>query len=162
MLRNIRRVYPTALRAVLSPALDRVSVLHRRVGLNEIDANLHMNQAVYAEVFEIGRAHWFAGTRVWSDWRRQGINPVVGRQTLTYRRELAPLQRYRLETRAVGVEGRLLMLQGFIAVGDRVHTRCDVGLLLVGPDGVLDGDAVRVAADAVITEPVAIDDWVAP
>lgn len=153
------RLGPVVARALVHPRTDGVSVLHRRVRIGDIDNNLHMNQAVYAEVFELGRAHWMVATGAWRRWRAAGANPMVARQTLTYRRELKPLQRYRVETRAVALDGRLVQLQGILAVEDRVHTLADVRLLLVGPDGVLGPDEVAAVATDALVAPARIEGW---
>lgn len=150
---------PVALRARVRPHSSTVSVIHRRVTLSEIDTNLHMNQAVYAEVFELGRVDWMVGTGAWMQWRGAGANPMVARQTITYRRELKPLQRYRIETRAVGTDGRMVQMQGVLAVGDRVHALGEQRLLLVGEDGVLGAEQVEALVASRLVPPLEIQDW---
>ena len=153
---------PVALRAGVRPNRSRVSVIHRRVTLSEIDTNLHMNQAVYAEVFELGRVDWMVGTGAWMHWRAAGANPMVAQQTITYRRELKPLQRYRIETRAVGTDGRMVRMQGVLAVGGRVHALGEQRLLLVGQGGVLGADEVTELVHERIVPALEIDDWRLP
>lgn len=150
---------PTIVQGLLTRTEQPVSVLHRRVLPSQLDTNLHMNQAVYAEMFEHGRAHWFLRSGAWGRWRAAGCNPVVARQTLTYRRELKPFQRYRIETRAVGLEGRLVQVQGVLAVGRAVHTLAEVRLLLIGPDGVLDPAQTRALVERELTEAARIEDF---
>lgn len=150
---------PVALRAGIRPHASSVSVIHRRVLPSEIDTNLHMNQAVYAEVFELGRVDWMVGTGAWMHWRAAGANPMVAQQTITYRRELKPFQPYRIETRAVGTDGRMVRMQGVLAVGDRVHALGEQRLMLVGKDGVLPAAEVEALLQDRVVEPLQIDDW---
>lgn len=131
----------------------------RRVGLSEIDLNLHMNQRVYAAIAELSRAEWFMATRLWDTWRADGLNPMVAEQRITYRRELKPFARYTIDTRPVAVDGRFLTLQQWFLVGDRAHTRVDVKLLFVGPDGVLSPEAVTALIQPIVQEPLAVVDW---
>ena len=159
MLRLYARMVPVVLRARLKNDGALVSRLAQRVHLDQVDWNWHMNQSRYAEAMEMGRAHWMVRSGSWASWRKAGANPVVANQQLVYRRELKPWQRYVVETRAVGVDGRMLQLQGLILVGDRVHATSDVRLLFVGPDGVLSADAVAaLCADRVIA-PLGIENW---
>ena len=64
-----------------------------------------------------------------------------------------------LDTRLVGVDGRLLLLDGHFLVGDRVHAVGRVGLLSVGPDGVLSAEAVAELATPYLVEPLRVEDW---
>ena len=126
MIRYVLRTLPVLLRARVAQDGARISRITRRVRLHEIDANRHMNQAVYAQVCELGRVDWFVRSGSWQAFTAQGVHPVVAEQRLVYRRELAPFARYDIDTRAVAVSGRLLELQSLLVVGDRVHTQCDV------------------------------------
>lgn len=159
MIGFFARMIPIALRARRAESDALVSVLPLRVQLREIDINLHMNQAEYPRVMELGRTDWFLRTGTWRRWRARGINPMVAEQTLTYRRELKPRQRYRIDTRAVGVEGRFLVVESHILVGDRVHTRGVAKLLFVGPDGVLGAEEVDALGEEVRTAALVVEDW---
>lgn len=159
MLAYLSRVLPVYVRAQLARDGQRISRLSRRVWLSDIDMNLHMNQAVYAQVSELGRADWLLRSGAWKHWRSEGVNPVVAEQTLTYRRELKPLARYVVETRAVGVDRRLLRFESHMLVGTQVHTRCDVSLIFVGAGGVLSPDRVRELCQDYLVEPLAVENW---
>jgi len=162
MLSVYLRMFPVLLRARLRAArapTPVVSQVRQRVRLDQIDANVHMNQARYADAFELGRAHWMVRSGAWAAWRAQGINPVVANQRIEYRRELRPWQRYLIDTRPLGVEGRLLHLQGHMLVGDRVHARNDLRLIFVGPQGVLAPAEVEALCTPVLTEALTVEDW---
>lgn len=130
-----------------------------RVGLADIDLNRHMNQAAYARVCEHARVSWMLRTGALQGWRAIGVNPMVARQTLTYRRELAPFQRFCVETRAVGLEDRLLRLEQVLVVGDRVHARDDLALLFVGQGGVCSASDVAGLCDGLFTAPLPVEAW---
>ena len=139
-----------------------MSVIRRRVGLHEIDTNRHMNQAVYAQVFELGRVDWFVRSGAWQLFSSQGVHPVVAEQRIVYRRELAPFARYAIDSRAVGVTGRLLDVQSTLVVGDRVHAQCDVKLIFIGKDGVLSPEAAAELGIGLLTEAMVVRDWRVP
>ena len=157
--------YLTRFAATVGPALLgvrpdlRVSRLHRRVALRQIDLNLHMNQAAYAETFEWGRLDLLLRSGAIQHWRSRGVNPVVAEQRIVYRRELRPWARYVIDTRAVGVDGRLLCVQGHLVVGSQVHARADVKLIFIGPDGVLAPLAVPPLVESLLGAPLPVEGW---
>ncbi len=160
MFRTYARMAPQVLRALLQRSDGlRVSRVRSRVYLDQVDFFGHMNQARYAEQFEVGRTDLVIRSGAWKAWRDDGVYPVVARQEITYRRELKPLQRFVMDSRAVGYEGRLLHIRGLMLVGDRVHARNDAFMIFIGPDGVLGEDEVRIHGDRLVTEPLAVDDW---
>lgn len=159
MLRYVIRTAPVVARALLSREPTLVSRLERRVALTEIDTNRHMNQAVYAQVMELGRADLLIRSGAILRWRRSGINPVVASQHIVYRRELKRGTRYRIDTRCVGTRDRLLVLQTHLFVGERVHARGDAELIFIGRDGVLDASAVAEVCAGLATSPLTVDDW---
>ncbi len=119
----------------------------------------HMNQSRYAEHFELGRSDLVLRSGAWGRWRDQGVHPVVARQEITYRRELKPLQRFEVDTRVVGFEGRLLHTRGLMLVGDRVHAAADVYLIFIGPDGVLSAAQVEALCGDLVQPELPLDDW---
>lgn len=159
MIRYVARLAPVVLAARLRADGSLVSRLVQRVRLSEIDANLHVNQAVYPKLFELGRADWLVRSGTWNRWRGAGMNPMVAEQTLTYRRELKPFARFTIDTRALRVEGRFLHLQSHVIVGDTVHTKADVKLLFVGPDGVATPEQVEEHTAWCTSEPLAVENW---
>jgi len=151
---------PVALRA-LSRRRDEplVSRLRRRVTPCQIDINLHMNQAAYAQMIELGRIDWALRSGALQHCRDQGIHPVVAEQTIVYRRELRPGTAYELDTRAVGVDGRLLVLESHLVVGGRVHATGTVKMIFVGSDGVLAPGELPPLVEPYLVEPRAMEDW---
>ena len=159
MLSYVARTVPLVLRARLRADGALVSTLPRRVSLRQIDLNRHMNQAQYPAVMEQGRADLLLRCGAWLDWRSQGINPVVAEQNIQYRRELKPLQRYRIDSRVTGTTGRFVVVEHHLLVGQRVHAKGVAHLLFVGPDGVMDGPAVAEAVQPYVTDGLAVQDW---
>ena len=159
MLAYIARMLPVIARAMMTEDGALISQLHRRVGLSAMDINRHMNQAVYAQIFELGRTDWLIRSGGARRWRADGVNGVVASQHIVYRRELGLGVRYTIDTRAIELRGRLLLLQGHVLVGQRVHTRADVEVLFIGPDGVLDAEAAAGFCAGLLTAPLPVEDW---
>ena len=159
MISYLARVIPAYMRARLSGDGARVSRLNQRVWPTQIDINLHMNQSVYPQVLESGRLDLVVRNGALAAWRATGTNVVLAHQHITYRRELRLGMPYVLDTRPVGVDGRILLVDGHFLVGDRVHAMAQVGLLSVGPDGVLSAEEVEAMAAPYLVEPLRVDSW---
>ena len=161
MLTYLKRTLPVLARALASREASLISRIDRRVGLRDIDTFLHMNQAVYAQVVELGRLDWVVRSGAMKRWREQGLSAVVADQRIVYRRELRRGTRYAIDTRAVAMNGRLLVVQGNLIVGERVHARADVELIFFrGSEGVLDADAAAACCEGLIVAPLGVEDWV--
>ena len=159
MLGYLARTLPLLIRARSRRGETLASRLARRVRPSEIDLNLHMNPAAYAQVGEVSRTDWVIRSGAWDRWSEAGVRPVVAEQHIVYRRELKPLQRYELDSRAVGFDGRLLCVETHLVVGDRVHARMEVKLIFVGEGGVLSAEAARDACEGLVTEPLEVEGW---
>lgn len=159
MLAYFARTLPVIARAAMTRESALVSHLQRRVRLRELDHNGHMNQAVYAQVMELGRADWGIRSGALRYWRSHDVNGVVASQQIVYRRELGPLRAYELDTRAVDMDGRLLRFETHLYVGDRVHASNETRAIFVGPDGVLDADQARELCEGLMTSALTIENW---
>lgn len=159
MLRYLAAAVPVILRAQLGADGATVVRTRHRVRLDQIDLNWHMNQAEYAREGEWGRTAWVLRSKAWPRWRAEGINPVVASQEIVYRRELKPLQRFTIDTRSPGMDGRLLHLQQHLCVGDAVHARIETRLIFVGRGGVLSADDTAARCAGLHTAPLAVEGW---
>ncbi len=159
MLRYSARMLPLVIRASLSRKKSLVSRLPRRVLLSESDFNMHMNQASYARVAEFGRTDWVFRSGLLARLWKSRCKPIVAEQRLVYRRELKPGQRYVIDTRATGFDGRLLKVDSVLRVEDRVHAVVYAKLITIGPDGVLGVDDARELTSAFVTDPLRVEDW---
>lgn len=159
MITYLLRTGVALARAALSSRAP-VSRRRMRVQLADVDTNLHMNQAAYARVAELGRVDWLVRSGALRRWRAEGCNPIVAEQRLVYRRELRPLQRFVIDTRAVAIEGRVLKVAHHLLVGDRVHTVVEVKLLLVGAQGVWSAEQVEACCRDLLAPALLVEDWV--
>jgi acyl-CoA thioesterase FadM len=77
-------------------ATDTLSL---RVWPNDIDFNLHLNNARYLSVMDYGRIHLLARAGLLKPVLKARYAPVVGSVWITYRRSLPVWASYRLDTR---------------------------------------------------------------
>ena len=98
--------------------------LRMRVWPNDIDLNLHMNNARYLSVMDYGRVHLLARTRLLSHILRSRWKPMVGAVWITYRRSLPVFSAFSLNSRMVCWDDRWFYIEqtfvteeGLAAVG---------------------------------------------
>jgi len=76
-------------------------VLRMRVGLQDIDFNLHLNNARYLSFMDYGRVHLMAATGILTPMLLEKWTPLVGSVSITYRRSLDLFQPFTLSTRVL-------------------------------------------------------------
>jgi acyl-CoA thioesterase FadM len=91
--------------------LDDVSILPQRVWPDELDVNVHMNNAKYLAVMDLGRTDWIVRSGGWRLMIHEKMSPVVGGAMVRYRRSLKLFQRYDLKTRLLGWDDRWLYIE---------------------------------------------------
>jgi acyl-CoA thioesterase FadM len=95
-----------------------------RVWPNDIDFNLHLNNARYLSVMDYGRIHLLARGGVVKPVLKAHYAPVVGSVWITYRRSLPLWARYQLATRLACWDDRWFYMEqiftsveGLVAAG---------------------------------------------
>ena len=99
--------------AYFKPALKfgDISVLPQRVWPIDLDINMHMNNARYLSVMDLGRTDWIVRSGAWRLMRRDKMAPVVGGCLVRYRRSLRPFETYLLKTRLLGWDERWIYVE---------------------------------------------------
>jgi len=117
------RLWWTLARGLARPRLDpldecRVAL---RVWPNDLDSNLHMNNSRYLLAMDLGRWDYGLRSGVMQKALRRGWFPVVGSETLGFRRPLEPFQRFELATRLVGWDEKWWWFEQSFEVAGKVH-----------------------------------------
>jgi acyl-CoA thioesterase FadM len=99
-------------------------VLRMRVWPNDIDFNLHLNNARYLSVMDYGRVHLLARSGLLNLMLRERWRPLVGAVWMTYRRSLPLWAPFELASRLVCwderwfyMEQTFTSVEGLVAVG---------------------------------------------
>jgi len=96
-----------------------VGRLTLRVLPTDLDANNHVNNGVYLSLMDLGRFDLLHRSGVWKLMMRNRFYPVVASETITFRKSLAPWQRYVLESKIVGYDAKSVYLeQRFVVDGE--------------------------------------------
>ncbi|MGA9672132.1 MAG: thioesterase family protein [Terracidiphilus sp.] len=122
------RIPALAIRQHLAP-LPAIRVLDEdklrmHVWPNDIDLNLHLNNARYLSIMDYARTHLLARTRLLGHIIRSRWQPLVGAVWITYRRSLPLFSAFELSSRLVCWDERWFYLEqtftgreGLAAVG---------------------------------------------
>lgn len=113
--------------ATLSPVpstpglhIHDVARMRRRVTLADLDVLMHMNNASYLSIMDLGRYDLLRRSGVLAVFRQRGWFPVIANQMISYRRSLGWRQVYTLETRIAGYDERSVYLEQRFVRDDEV------------------------------------------
>ena len=85
--------------------------LRMRVWPNDIDLNLHLNNARYLNIMDYGRTHLLARNRLLDHMLRSRWKPLVGAIWMTYRRSLPLFSCFTLTSRLVCWDDRWFYIE---------------------------------------------------
>lgn len=160
------RIPALAIRQHIRP-LRRIGVLEEdcvrlRVLPNDIDLNLHLNNARYLNWMDYGRIHLLARTRLLEHIIRSRWTPLVGAVWMTYRRSLPLFARFTLTSRLTCWDERWFYLEQTFASDKGLAAVGWVKGVLRGPEGSLDPQQVLERIEpGVVSPPIpdAIRNW---
>lgn len=92
--------------------------LRMHVWPNDIDLNLHMNNARYLSVMDYARTHLLARTRLLEHIIRSRWQPMIGAAWMTYRRSLPLFSAFELTSRLVCWDERWFYMEQTFTGGD--------------------------------------------
>ncbi|WP_404378797.1 thioesterase family protein [Caenispirillum salinarum] len=98
--------------------LFKASALTFRVWPTDLDLNVHMNNARYLSVMDLGRTDLIIRTGLHKLMLRHKWQAVIGGATVRYRRPLRPFQRFHLSTRLLYWDDRWIYLEQIITTPD--------------------------------------------
>jgi acyl-CoA thioesterase FadM len=87
------------------------SALRSRVWPTDLDLNVHMNNARYLSMMDLGRTDLIIRTGLHRLMLKHKWQAVIGGATVRYRRPLAPFQRFQLTSRLLYWDDRWLYLE---------------------------------------------------
>lgn len=138
---RLLRVIVAALLKPRKGLLDR-SELSFRVLPTDLDINLHMTNARYLSMMDLGRTDLLIRAGMLGLLRRERWLPVVGSIDIRYRRSLMPFQRFTLKSRLLCWDEKWLYLEQRIESDQGVHSIATVRGLFRGRGGLAPSRAV--------------------
>ncbi len=112
-----------------------VSELRFRVLPTDLDINMHMNNARYLSIMDLGRTDLLIGVGLLGPVRRERLMPVVGNIDIHYRRPLRPFQRFVIKTRLLCWDEKWFYMEQRIESARKVHSIARVKGLFVSSSG---------------------------
>ncbi|MBP2304394.1 thioesterase [Azospirillum melinis] len=129
------------------------SALRFRVWPTDLDINLHMTNARYFSVMDLGRTDLMIRVGLGPAILRNRWQPVLGGATIRYRRSLRPFQRFTLVSRVLCWDDK------YIFIEHRMETRGGLAALAVvqgaflGAKGVVTPAEVLAALGTTVSSP---------
>ena len=125
---NFVRIPALAIRQHISP-LSPLEILEEdalqlRVWPNDIDLNMHMNNARYLSIMDYARMHLLARIRLLEHIIRSRWQPLVGAVWVTYRRPLPVFSRFTLTSRLVCWDEKWFYIEQTFANAEK---QCAIG-----------------------------------
>lgn len=137
----------TVLRARRRPPLqpEDESVLRCRVGLNDIDPFLELNNARFLNYMELGRWDYSQRVGFVRMMRQHKWGIAVGGASIRYRRRVPFLHRFELTTRLVCHDGRWFYFLQEIHARDRISASALMKVCATSSDGLVPAPEVIAA-----------------
>jgi acyl-CoA thioesterase FadM len=156
------RLLNVLIASLFRPRLDLTdpSFLRFRVLPHDLDLNMHMNNARYLALMDLGRIDFIARSGIWRPMFRQRWRPVVGGALVRFRRSLNPFQAVALTSRVVCWDAKWLYFAHRIEAGGALACLTVVRAAFVGASGVVAPAELMREAGIAGRSPQA-PDWVA-
>lgn len=99
--------------AFFRPRLSVVesSAVMFRVWPLDMDINLHLTNARYLSLMDLGRADFIVRSGAWRLMRKERLGTVLGGVAVRFRRSLAPFERFSLTTKLLGWDERWIYVE---------------------------------------------------
>ena len=140
LLRTLRLLVTSRRRPALS--LWDASSLPLRVLPTDIDIALHVNNGMYFSLMDLGRFDLMVRSGAWDRMRARGWSPVVGLETIAFRRSLQLWQRYSIETRIIGTDEKAIFFEQRMVAGGEVYARAYIATRLLSRSGPVPNDEI--------------------
>jgi acyl-CoA thioesterase FadM len=123
------------------------SVLSFVVLPNDLDTNIHMNNARYMAHMDLGRLDLMLRNGLFGHIRRERWMPVVAMATVRFSRSLAPFERFTLRTRLIAWDEKWFYVEQRIETRGRPAATAILRAAFRGPKGVVPpAEVLAVAA----------------
>ncbi len=113
------------------------SRLRFRVMPHDLDINIHMNNARYMALMDLGRLDLILRSGLWRPLLRQRWQAVLGAAVVRFRRPLRPFQALALTSRVLGWDEKWLYIEHRIEAGGTLACQAVVRAAFVAPHGLV-------------------------
>ncbi len=144
------------------PKLDffEASSLPMRVLPTDIDIAMHLNNGMYFSLMDLGRFDLMVRSGFWDSMRRKGWNPVVGNETISFRKSLQLGQRYTIETKVIGFDDRASYIEQRMVADGEIYARAYIAARFVSKNGPVSNEEIFKAAGVLPPSDLELPEWV--
>ncbi|OIQ96596.1 hypothetical protein GALL_214220 [mine drainage metagenome] len=135
------------------------SVLRFRVWPHDLDINIHMNNARYMALMDLGRLDLIVRCGLWRRVLKDRWQPVIGAALVRFRRPLGPFQRFTLTSRVLGWDEKWLYIEHVLQSGATVACHAVVRGAFVAQGAVIPPQQVADLAGGGVSQPLPA--WIA-
>ena len=155
------RMLRVLIAALFRPRLDfhQESRLAFRVWPHDLDINIHMNNARYVALMDLGRLDLILRCGVWRPMLKCRWQAVIGGSLIRYRRPLGPFQSFSLTSRLLSWDDKWIYIEHRIEAGAAMACHAIVRAAFVEAGKVVSPHRVAEAAGFAGIQPV-LPDWV--
>lgn len=102
-----------------------------RVYPNDLDINIHMNNARYASMMDVGRFDFLIRSGLMHKMRHENWRPVIGSAYITYYKPLKIFQKFHVHSRVIYWDEKWFYLEQIIKHKDMIMTHAYVKCLFL-------------------------------
>lgn len=115
-----------------------VGIRSFRVWPSDLDIFNHMNNGKYGSLMDLSRFDLMLRSGIWQKLRKLNWYPVVVAETITFRKSLAPWQKFEMETKVVGWDAEGFLVDQRFTVAGEIYCQTWVRLrFLKRPRGIV-------------------------
>ncbi|HVI50710.1 MAG TPA: thioesterase family protein [Candidatus Sulfotelmatobacter sp.] len=140
-------------------AFDGPSMLSFRVWPHDLDINVHMNNARYMALMDLGRLDLIVRSGLWRTVFREGWQPVIAAALVRFKKPLKPFQPFTLTSRVISWDDRWIYIEHIIATDRAVACHAVVRGAFVRKGVVIPPQEVVSRTGGGVPSP--LPDWVA-
>ena len=155
------RLCKVILASFMRPKLNYRDVSRQRfrVWPNDLDFNFHMNNARYLAVMDLGRMDLILRTQLGRVVYRRKLKPLLASVMVRFRRPLAPLQSFTLNTHVIGWDARWTYIEHRIESRGELVCLAIAKVAFLGKNGLIANDEL-LALMGVQEQSPNLPDWV--
>ena len=149
-------------RSRLRPALGffDTSSLPLRVLPTDIDIAMHLNNGMYLSLMDLGRFDLMVRSGFWATMRQKGWSPVVGSETISFRKSLELGQHYTIETKIIGFDERASYIEQRMVVDGEIYARAYIAARFVSKQGPVSNEEIFKAAGVLPPADLSLPEWI--
>lgn len=110
---------------------------------NDLDLLGHMNNGRYFTITDLVRIEFLSRAGMWKAMRSRGLFPVMGGETIQFRKSLKPFQRYEIRTNALGWDERFFYVEHRFESRGELCALVLVKVRVIGPNRATPADTLR-------------------